>query len=117
MLPLSQIIQNHSVSHHWYADDIGLYVPLQSSNSSSLHYLLACLNDVKCWMLQNVLKCNEDKTKIIVTGPINSPSLVHSKFGSLTKNMKLTARNFGIIVDADLFLCSNKDFSCSVMLL
>lgn len=43
MLPVSQIIQNHNVSHHHYVDYFD--VPLQSSISSSLDYLLACQSE------------------------------------------------------------------------
>ncbi len=66
MLPLSQIIQNHGVSHHSFADDIQLYVPLQSTNSSSLDNFLVCLSNIKSWMSQNFLKFNDDKSEFIV---------------------------------------------------
>lgn len=47
----SQFIQNQSVSHHCYADDTQLYVPLQSNNPRKLDNLLVCIKDIKCWMI------------------------------------------------------------------
>ncbi|KAF7647980.1 hypothetical protein LDENG_00163710 [Lucifuga dentata] len=103
MLPLSQIIQNHGVSYHCYADNTQFYIPLQASNSSRLDNFLACLRDIKCRMSQNFLKPNDNKSEVIVFGQTHSTSLLHSKLGSLTKNIKPAARSLGVIFDADLF--------------
>lgn len=80
MFSLSQIIQNHSISHYCYIDD----VPLQTNNPRSMDNLFACFSDVKCWLSKNVLKFN-NKSEVIVIGPTNSTSLLHSKLGSLTR--------------------------------
>ncbi|KAF7649803.1 hypothetical protein LDENG_00135890, partial [Lucifuga dentata] len=102
MLPLSQIIQNHDVSYHCYVDDTQLYVALQASNSSSLDNFLACLSYIKCWMSQNFLKLNDDKSEVIIFGQTYSTSLLNSMLGSLSKNIKPAARNLGVIFDVDL---------------
>lgn len=58
------------------------------SNSSCLDNLFACLCYMKCWMSQNFLKFNDDKSEVKVFGPTDSTSLLHSKLGSPTKNIK-----------------------------
>lgn len=64
-----------------------LYVPLQSSDSSSLDNILACLSGIKCWRSQNFLNSNDDKSEVIVFGQTDSTSPLHSMLGSLTKNI------------------------------
>ena len=51
--------------------------------------LRTCLKDVKCWMSQNFLKLNDEKSEIIAIGLTNSIIQVHSK-------------QFFVIFDADL---------------
>ena len=62
MIPLGQIIQKHNISFHCYADDTQLYLPLKPNDRRNLNSLLDCLEDIKCWMAQNVLQLNENKS-------------------------------------------------------
>ena len=72
MLPFGQVINKHNVQYHCYADDIQLYVPLQSTNHSSLTQFTACPSDINCWTSQNVLKLNNEKTEITLFATPNS---------------------------------------------
>ena len=48
---ISQIITNHDVSHHMYADDTQVYVELsQSDTHKSISSLSDCLTDISLWM-------------------------------------------------------------------
>ena len=60
---ISQIITNHDVSHHMYADDTQVYIELsQSDTHKSISSLSDCLTDISLWMKSCKLKLNSDKT-------------------------------------------------------
>ncbi len=48
MCPLWEIIRNHTVSFHLYADDTQLYLPLKAGDS--IQPLLGCISDTKEWL-------------------------------------------------------------------
>ena len=52
-----------------HADDMQLYISLDLDNndelSSSLENLKHCIEEIRLWMTQNMLKLNDDKTDII----------------------------------------------------
>ena len=67
--PVADIANKHGVSHMLYADDTQLYVEFnKSSMAASLQHLELCIDGIKSWMSQNILKLNEDKTEVIVFG-------------------------------------------------
>jgi len=47
MLPLCQLIFNHNINFHFYADKIQIYRPVILSNHSVLDPLHNCLQDIK----------------------------------------------------------------------
>ena len=52
-----------------YADDTQLNVEFnKSSMVASLQHLKLCIDGIKSWMSQNILKLNEDKTEVIAFG-------------------------------------------------
>ena len=66
---ISQIITNHDVSHHMYADDTQVYIELsQSDTHKSISSLGDCLTDISLWMKSSKLKLNSDKTEFIIIG-------------------------------------------------
>ncbi|MDF4285579.1 reverse transcriptase family protein, partial [Vibrio parahaemolyticus] len=69
MLPLGNIIRNHSINFHCYADDTQLYLSMKPEESNQLTKLHNCLKDIKTWMSTNFLMLNSDKTEVIVLGP------------------------------------------------
>ena len=67
--PLSDIIQRHGLSHHYYADDTHLYMTMDNSNNNwrdGLTRIQLCVSETREWMNQNMLKLNDDKTELIV---------------------------------------------------
>ncbi len=65
--PLSQVISDHSVPHHMYADDSQLYMSFASQDSDiSLGNLQSCLASVQTWMTANMLKLNPGKTEFLL---------------------------------------------------
>ena len=69
ILPLGQIIRNHGLNFHCYADDIQLYLTTPSPSDPPPRSLTECLSDLKLWMQNNFLKLNTDKTEILLIGP------------------------------------------------
>ena len=54
--PLANIIKNHNLNYHMYADDTQLYISLEPSNSLDLVISVEnCIKDIKTWMLENKL--------------------------------------------------------------
>ena len=62
---LSQVITNHNLSHHLYADDTQVYISLSQSNAQEYVSTLSdCLTDILLWMESSKLKLNPDKDTV-----------------------------------------------------
>jgi len=63
------IAERKSVKYSFYSGDIQLYISLDPDNelsfSTSLKNLEYCLADIRLWMIQNILRLNDNKTNII----------------------------------------------------
>ena len=60
---ISQIITNHDVGNHMYADDTQVYIEQsQSDTHKSISSLSDCLTNISLWMKSSKLKLNSDKT-------------------------------------------------------
>lgn len=71
MLPLAKI-EYHNISYHSYADDTQLYISVSPYDSTPLHSLSDCIQQVNQWMGQNFLQLNAEKTEVkteFVFGP------------------------------------------------
>ncbi len=77
---------------------------MRELNSNSLDALLACLHDVKDWMLANFLKLNENKTDVIVFGRRKHDVLQCLNATSLTGFVKSSVKKLGFVLDCDLKL-------------
>ena len=68
--PLGNIIRNHNLDFHLYADDTQLYISFKPCDSISRQTTIpqveACIKDIKTWMTNNLLKLNDDKTELII---------------------------------------------------
>ena len=76
MLPLGEIIRNHNISFHFYADDTQLYLSVKPNELNKLAVLHECLNDVQSWLSQNFLQLNPDKTEVLIIGPKHVSDLI-----------------------------------------
>lgn len=107
MLPLAQLIEYHNISYHSYADDTQLYISVSPYDSTPLHSLSACIQQVNQWMSQNFLQLNAEKTEVMVFGPKNTRLEVCSQLDSMTLKATNQARNLGVVMDSDLNLNSH----------
>ena len=64
--PLSAIIDSHSIIHHSFADDIQLQMSAPPDKIHELlHSMQSCILDVKVWATANMLRLNDNKSKLI----------------------------------------------------
>ena len=66
---LQTIVAKYGLSVHLYADDTQIYFAfdVHSANFDLLN-LTCCFDEVRCWMSENFLKLNENKTEFIDIG-------------------------------------------------
>jgi hypothetical protein len=69
--PLGRIIRKHGLDYHFYADDSQLYLfikPVQHMVDDAVVKIQLCVQEVRAWMKENFLKCNDDKTEVVLIG-------------------------------------------------
>ena len=64
--PLSAIIDSHSITYFIFADDIQLQMSAPDKITELLHSMQSCMSDIKSWSIANMLKLNDDKTKLML---------------------------------------------------
>ena len=117
--PLSDVIQRHSVLYHTYADDTQIYVKFNKNcltgMQMSLCQLEHCIADISCWMSQNGLKLNHEKTEwIIFNGNTNLIKDVELHIGNQTIQQSKVIKNLGVKLDSELTLQSQISDVCRI---
>ena len=102
MLPLGDIISNHNINYHSYADDTQLYISISPNDYNTVNSLLNCLVDVNNWLSHNFLKLNHDKTEVLVIGEKQTRGDLVAHLESLSISCTNKAKNLGVILDSDL---------------
>ena len=76
--PLGDIVREHGLSFHFYADDSQLYTSFACNDTSDLvaakQRLENCVADINLWMTANKLELNNDKSEFL---------FLHSRFRHL----------------------------------
>ena len=67
--PVGDIIAQHGVQYHQYADDTQLHLAMCADNTAAgLSVLAACTSDVRLWYMHNGLQLNPDKSEALIVG-------------------------------------------------
>ena len=67
IVPLSDIIDSHSIMHHSFADDLQLQMSAPPDRISELlHSMQSFMSDVKAWATANMLKLKDNKTELML---------------------------------------------------
>lgn len=105
ILPLGQILRQHGLHFHCYADDTQIYIHSKPSHLLPLSHLSTCLNDISNWMTHNFLKLNHTKTEaIVIATPTLLKKLNNTQFsipGYFTTTSS-EVKNLGVIFDSTL---------------
>lgn len=102
MLPLGDIIREHNIDFHSYADDTQLYISTEPSDAAAINSITNCLLAINKWMNDNFLKLNEDKTEVLLCGPKSKREMLTKNLGGLTPCLKPEVTSLGVILDSDL---------------
>ncbi len=96
MASLGSVIQKNGFSYHCYADDSQFYLSFHPDD-------LKIAARISCWMKDHHLQLNLAKTELLM---VPSNPLFHHNFtiqlGTSTITPSKTARNLGIMIDAQL---------------
>ena len=105
MLPLGNIIHNHGIHFHCYADDTQLYISAKPDTIVNQSTMEACLKDMKEWMAHHFLLLNSGKTEILVV----SPKSIRNKMPDISLHLdgvsvasSAAIKNLGVIFDPEL---------------
>ena len=99
---IENIILQHGLKVHSYADDIQMYTTFKSDGIDKMKLTLkGCLDDVKLWMDNNFLKLNSDKTlvKIFWADP---KAMSTFPVRILEYDIKDTIKVLGVTINGDL---------------
>ncbi len=96
------IFRKNSISFHFYADDLHIYLPLIKKTNFSIDTLTACLADVKSWLSKNVMFLNPDKTEVIVFSPFEHGASIQPNLGNINPFISPHVWNLGVVFDNSL---------------
>ena len=103
--PLGDIVREHGLSFHFYADDSQLYTSFACNDTSDLvaakQRLENCVADINLWMTANKLKLNNDKSEFLFLHSRFRHSLPPPTISVGMENIRPSqqARNLGVIFD------------------
>ena len=107
MKPLDDVLLEHSVSGHSFADDTQLSKScLVADIGPAISQVETCLLDVKSWMTENKLKLNDDKTEALIvksnrtTFPNVPPTCI--LVGQSEISFSEEAKNLGVTLSCDM---------------
>ena len=111
---IGDIIRQHSISYHIYADDVQLYISfnpnIPGDAACALFRLSNCVSDLHAWLINNKFKLNSRKTEFFIASSKNHykvlENLVLHLDGQIIKHSP-TIRNLGVVFDHDMSMSAH----------
>ena len=110
-MPLSAIIDSHSI-HHSFADDIQVQMSAPPDRISELlHSMQSCICEIKAWATANMLRLIDRKTELMLVTS-NRSKHHHSLTTSITMGntqipFKQSVKNLGLTLDCHLTITAH----------
>ena len=106
-MPLSAIIDSHSIIHHSFADDLQLQMSAPPDRISELlHSKQSCISDVKAWATANMLSLNDNKTELMLVTSKRTKHLHNLPISITIENAQITlkqsVKNLGLTLNYHL---------------
>ena len=114
---LHNVIDNHGLRSHFYADDSQIYASCKPKDSKSLKTnVLQCINDVSSWMSSNRLKLNPTKTEFMWCSTPSQRHLINDEpfdVAGISIKPVSSVKLLGVFIDGDLSMSTqvNKTIS------
>ena len=117
--PIGDLLRQHEVKFHMYADDIQIYVEfdpkIPNDAECGLFKLSKCISDVQHWMSSNKLQLNGEKTEfIIASSSCNYKHLAHLTLtiNNSTLHPSTSIRNLGVVFDNTMSMSDHVTSVC-----
>ena len=105
-LPLGHILKKHGLKYHFYANDNQDYISFKVKDlDENVTKVLACLKNIRKWLLPNMLHNNGVKTEFSVHGTPQQLAKIKDislDIDGVTISPKPEVRNLGAIFDSGL---------------
>ena len=102
--PIANVVAEHGVGFHQFADDMQIYVALRSRDRD-MSALQSCTDDVRNWYLQNDLLLNPEVSEVIAFGTTSSlraAELTSVKACGVELPVALNIKSLGVVLDRRL---------------
>ena len=113
--PISDVITNHQLNYHLYADDTQLYLAFKTNHMNlAIDRVVSCVSEISCWMEQNDLRLNPDKTHILLIHSRfrEGPALEYLQFMDERISISDKVRSLGVIFDKHMTFDDQIDHVC-----
>ena len=101
--PISDVIAKRQLKYHLYADDTQLYLAFKTTHMNlAIDRVVSCVSEIiSCWMEQNDLRLNPDKTDILLIHSSfrERPALDYLQFMDERISISDKVRSLGVIFD------------------
>ena len=106
-MPLSAIIDSHSIMHHSFAEDLQLQMSAPPDDVSELlHSMQSCIGDVKDWETANMLMLSDNNSELMLVTSKgtkyhhNLPTSI--TIGNAQIPFKQSVKNLGFTLDCHI---------------